>query len=618
MDELQEAISIRPLRQKKIFPKLLVHPDSLIRYCQGLVAVEEKSNVVRYTHYTVRESLQEVYKNMLLSEGDIAKACLTYLTLDIFELGPCQDIPSIHERLDSHRFTNYVVQYWGGHTRGKPENDPEILQILLKFLLSPQKRASIRQLELPWTDRLSNISTMISSTPLHFIARNGLAIIYNFITSQSVCFQSLEGTPMSSSEIDIGKVDSVDNFRCTPLMEAAKNGHDEMVLTLIKQGAKVNVRNYSSTTLHYASLHCGKDVILALLAAGADALAKDFEGRMPLHCAALSGRKEEVAALLASGAEVEAKNIFSGWTALYYAVESGNKDVVVALLSAGAVVDVVDKRRLTPLHYATLQGGMDVMMALLNAGADVNTQDHSLETPLHDAVMHRDERLVLAILENGAHVNMQNERGRTALHQSVSDGSKEIAMELLRRDADVTLKDENGMTTLNMAAMRRDKDLAAALLKAEFKPTTENQATFGLPILFDQVYAESEFFRILKSWHPGDSCYSHLLGDALWNEDSHSAAIEAWQSAFRHDPRNLSVPDLWVEKCDSCKEMKGTRYQCTACSYTVCGRCAFREFIRQPPHWTEGHRIMSNPRPGWILPANATTPWIKPQDLEAF
>jgi hypothetical protein len=71
--------------------------EDIIAVCQSLVVCDLQSNVVRFTHFTVQEFLNDKYRDKLLPSTDLAKVCLTYLTFDIFELGPCANKESFKE-----------------------------------------------------------------------------------------------------------------------------------------------------------------------------------------------------------------------------------------------------------------------------------------------------------------------------------------------------------------------------------------------------------------------------------------------------------------------------------------------------------------------------------------
>ena len=89
----------------------------------------------------------------------------------------------------------------------------------------------------------------------------------------------------------------------TPLMEAAKGGHKEVIRALLKAGAEVN-----------------KTV---------------KQGISPLHKAAEFGHIDAVKLLLESGADPD-KASSSGATSLELALKNGHRDVCKVLLRGGA------------------------------------------------------------------------------------------------------------------------------------------------------------------------------------------------------------------------------------------------------------------------------------------
>jgi hypothetical protein len=227
IDELREAISIR-IRQTKP-AKLFLHQELLVQYCQGLVTVDEESSIVRFTHSTVREYLQRLYETdntALWSEVDIARACLTYLTLDVFEEGPCPDKESHFRRSQVRVFYNYVAQFWGSYTRGKGEEDSEVRNTVLRLFKSSQKRAALRQqqllIQVPWNPSdIFQFSAFQLSTwlPIHIVAHEGLSTLYTLLEA---------GADVDAVETCYGP---------TALIVAAQNGHDEVVQRLLEAGA---------------------------------------------------------------------------------------------------------------------------------------------------------------------------------------------------------------------------------------------------------------------------------------------------------------------------------------------------------------------------------------------
>ncbi|GMU52170.1 MAG: hypothetical protein AMXMBFR33_13160 [Candidatus Xenobia bacterium] len=125
------------------------------------------------------------------------------------------------------------------------------------------------------------------------------------------------------------RVDCRDDEGETALMEAAEEGHLEVVRWLLEQGARPN-------------LH-------------------DDEGETALIEAAEEGRRDVVALLLDWGAFINAHN-HRGRTALMEAVTEGHTEVVALLLQRGAAVGLVDNRGRSAFDLAA---GNQAMLDLL-------------------------------------------------------------------------------------------------------------------------------------------------------------------------------------------------------------------------------------------------------------
>ena len=175
--------------------------EDIIAVCQSLIALDAESKIVRFAHFTVQEFLTEKYKHYkLLPRKELAKVCVTCLTLDVFETGPT-DKEGFYGRAETHPCYEYAVKYWGYCTRGDGESDPVIQTALLRLFKSPWKRAALRQQELlmqwpVWQQykvwRLS-VSQLSAWMPIHIMAHEGLSILYvNFAAHKEVSIPKLD------------------------------------------------------------------------------------------------------------------------------------------------------------------------------------------------------------------------------------------------------------------------------------------------------------------------------------------------------------------------------------------------------------------------------------------
>jgi ankyrin repeat protein len=123
----------------------------------------------------------------------------------------------------------------------------------------------------------------------------------------------------------------------------------------------------------------------SLLAAGADANARDQYGSTPLHSAVSWGDREIASLLLDHGADVHARG-WEGWTPMHTAAGMGNPGVIGLLLDRGAEIDARDNAGWTPLHLAARLGRAEVASYLLDHGADPHARNADGQTPLEVAL----------------------------------------------------------------------------------------------------------------------------------------------------------------------------------------------------------------------------------------
>jgi len=513
--ELQEAIGIRPNKGQIALPKYFVPSDALVRHCQGLITIDDDAGIVRFTHFTVQEFLNTHYRKNLLSTVELAKACLTYLTYDIFESGPCPDEASFEQRKHDYRLSLYAAEFWGGYTKGEGEGDKVILDCLRRLLGSPKKLAALRQFQLlaprPWWDFNEifglSYSQLNSWRPIHSIAREGLSTLCKSIPVLNG-FQGLEfdGGTLSSREDYLGT---------TPLLEAAKNGHLEMAIELIKTRADVG--------------------------------AQDNDGRMALHWSAGNGHKDVVIVLLEHGADVGAQNN-SGWTALHLAAWDGHKDVVIVLLEHGADVGAQDNRGSTALHRAAINGHRDVVIVLLEHGADVGAQGEYGWTALHWAAIDGHKDVVIVLLEHGADEGAQDNNGWTALDRAAWKAHKDVVIVLLE-----TLQ-SHGKPTFDSASRSHLLDFKDVLKDWLAKFPDDALLWFSL----GNAYFEQRMYQ--EATASFDFCFEVYLRTA--NVGPH---IE-----------RMSFPLLM--SCTDCySKIEGHYYKCKQCyeswNHSICREC---------------------------------------------
>ncbi|OJI96719.1 hypothetical protein ASPVEDRAFT_251254 [Aspergillus versicolor CBS 583.65] len=119
VDELCHALAVEEEDTELDDDALPAH-EILVGASAGLLRVDRKSQVIGLAHHTLQEYL-ELHPAALPPhpESDFAKACLTYLSFDVFATGPTRDGEALVRRLRKYQFLDYASHYWGYHLRSQ-------------------------------------------------------------------------------------------------------------------------------------------------------------------------------------------------------------------------------------------------------------------------------------------------------------------------------------------------------------------------------------------------------------------------------------------------------------------------------------------------------------------
>jgi hypothetical protein len=182
MDELREALVVQDKEKTDTLDEAdmedLLAAD-IVEFCQSLLVYEESSGVVRFSHPTVQEFLESQIREsqIELPVVDLAKTCLAYLGLKVFEEGPCPDDDTLKLRITKFKFSGYAAQSWSVHSSGQAEDDPDLRMAILRLLESKARRDSMNQIECLAYGK----NAILKETALHILARNGLATTCKFL-----------------------------------------------------------------------------------------------------------------------------------------------------------------------------------------------------------------------------------------------------------------------------------------------------------------------------------------------------------------------------------------------------------------------------------------------------
>eukprot|EP00045_Choanoeca_perplexa_P015924 m.207377 g.207377 ORF g.207377 m.207377 type:complete len:770 (-) comp17122_c0_seq25:781-3090(-) len=157
-----------------------------------------------------------------------------------------------------------------------------------------------------------------------------------------------------------------DTGMLTPLMLAARNGHTQCIMALVKDF-------------------------------NADVTATDFNGFAVLHWLASNGRADPLELLLNDGFDIGTQDKHSR-VLLHVACHAGHVTVLKLLLSRGIDINATDSDGRTALHNVCLHSQLTCARPLTQAGA-LLTRDHDGFTAMHYALGQSHAELTLHLLQ---------------------------------------------------------------------------------------------------------------------------------------------------------------------------------------------------------------------------
>ncbi|KAF3159060.1 hypothetical protein TWF788_004016 [Orbilia oligospora] len=402
--ELQCALAVEigtPAFDEENIPDL----HRMISVCAGLVITEDESKTMRLVHYTAQEYFED-HPQALSSNchNDILEVCVTYLSYDIFETGPCESAILFSARLESYALYEYASQDWAHHAY---KSSVRATPLVMGLLQNQKKLEACYQAHTrnfgQWDERKRRYFKDKMITGLSFAA----------------CF-GLEGPVAALLSAGADTESRVYRDGATPLSGAVIHGHGTVVKLLLENGANIEAKAYSNETpLHLAVKYKREAIVGLLVNSGADIEAKNGLRKTPLASAANAGNKSMASLLIENGADIEAKD-YGGSTPLLFAAASGSVETVELLIDKGANIGVKSRIGHSLLSVAAMWGNAAVIKLLLNCGADINANDGGM-TPLSTAIMRENPVVVDLLLKNGADIDARDIQEMTPLLSASSE-----------------------------------------------------------------------------------------------------------------------------------------------------------------------------------------------------
>lgn len=311
----------------------------------------------------------------------------------------------------------------------------------------------------------TDVVTRTGDAPIHFAISN----LYT-----DIVMELLDATDLNS-QLTI-KNNASETALSLAIKIPFKKGKN-IVLALIKAGADVNERNEEGQTLlHQAILKEDSATAIFLLENGADMNVRTANGETSLQLCVHCRLGEVVETLCRRGVDT------SIGCPLWDALDSDQEDTASILVKYGADTDCwgpgPDGCQQTLLHRAIDDNKEDVAQFIIRSGCDLNAtrrpgpdgaggeEARDGCTPLHLCCQWGLEQVVQTLIEHGADVNARDAEGKTPVHVAIQNQhSQIISLLLCHPNIDLNKRDKKGLTPFATALTVRNDKAAQAILE---------------------------------------------------------------------------------------------------------------------------------------------------------
>ena len=447
-------------------------PRDLLDILPGLLQVElseSENSVIRLAHFSVKEYLvserirtqrpQKFWSPEIQSHELIAATCLAYLLHFAEKDQVFMDIDTFSlKSLEKYPLMMYACCYWTRHARFANSHQGILNRLSLEFL----RRSNLRKVWFrhfhsgPLLD--SRMEEPEHIPPLFIAASVGVLSIVRSL---------LELAHDANEQCALG----------TALETAATQGHNSVLLTLLKYGADPNLLGRDGYPPLQAAARFGTvESVKALVDSGADIHDErgSFGSCLIAACVSSDYRSSVETSeefLLDQGADVHIVSKIHGnalhATCAHY---GANRALIEKLVSRGIDIDAPGGKYGTALQAACAHSRNDQVIRFLLSEADPCTevQESKYGTALQAvcAETHDNDQIVQLLLDHGAKKNARGGKYGTALHAACYQGNEKIVRLLLedRHNLDVDEVTANYGTPLHAACLGRRTKIVHVLV----------------------------------------------------------------------------------------------------------------------------------------------------------
>ncbi|XP_045582087.1 85/88 kDa calcium-independent phospholipase A2 [Procambarus clarkii] len=255
----------------------------------------------------------------------------------------------------------------------------------------------------------------------------------------------------------------------TPLHLAIKQGHLDIIRTLMKKNVSVDVTDVKGNSVYHLAATSNETIIKLVTQKESRLLNIPNEaGKTPLHLACEGDKPDCVKALLCAGADVNVAATHDSTLPIHSAMAANStlcaREIIAMYPNQLNVKDMKDGG--TPLHWATSR---EIINAMVDLGCNINARNFHGLTALHKMVQNNRLACVLTLLSCGAEVNVCDDAGDLALHMA---SSAAVLQALLVFGGNATLPNNKGLLVRHVVASSsyKEKNIMLYILHAVGAP----------------------------------------------------------------------------------------------------------------------------------------------------
>lgn len=449
-------------------------PTDISELCANLVTVDTRGDIVRFAHHSIQEYLLRT-KQALFS-STVAHSLLASTCIEVNSRGPPNQGTLASQVKD---FYFYAATYWASHFEVATivEQNEDLFRQLVSFVFEEEDIDVSLSFEF-WTNACTEIVNLLPDfspiKPALDAMRPKLKSLPSPLFLAAVF--GIEGlmSLLASPERETNWNQRNERGH-TAIYLAANSGHASSVVTLIENGAEINVEcGKQGSPLHAACFKGHAKIVEQLLQNGACvACGTTFENALD---AAFHGRHEDIVLLLIRhGSSIQSDLDYE--QAVQMAVEYGFSDVL----------DELQKPTFGSFRQETKPDKQKMRMAKAIKGGQLHILERHLrnvsnssELLPRDAVaiaaFYGHSELVRFLLDKGMSIEAEGQFG-TPLRSASLMNKRSVVRQLLEHRANVKTGESNG-NPLYVAAVKGHTDIAKLLLH-EGADVHQNTGSFG-------------------------------------------------------------------------------------------------------------------------------------------